>query len=73
MWLLLGVVLDGVAMPFVGAGEMGDGPAYGAGPDPRRADDLVSAYHTLVVAIVDVLVNAGGQVWSRGFGCDPGL
>ena len=63
--LLLGCLGTLIGRPFLDAAEMKHSPARSAGPDALCcAAHLVCADGTLVVAVVDVLVSAGGDIGS---------
>ncbi len=58
LWLL--GILRLVLVPFLDTVEVGDGPAYRAGPDLRGPHHLAGADDTLVLAVVDILLDATG-------------
>lgn len=62
------LLLELALMPFLNAGKMDHGPAQGAGPDARRAENLAGADDALVLAVVDVFVNPSRQVLGGGLG-----
>lgn len=70
--LLLFLLLHLVGVPFLDAVEMGYRPADGTGPDTGGPHDFAGADDALVLAVVDIFVDTGGEVLGCGLDCFSG-
>jgi hypothetical protein len=66
--LALCLLLHFGRVPFLHTVEVGDGPANRAGPHLGVPQHFVCADDTLVLAVVDILMDSGGKVFCCGFG-----
>jgi hypothetical protein len=66
--LALCLLLHFGRVPFLHTVKMGHSPANRTGPHLGVPQHFVGADHTLVLVVVDILMNTGRKVFSRGFG-----